>query len=273
MNYAERNPAPPLSSYIERLWYYDSLDLPHSRERVLPDGGFELIINLQDVPRKLFNRHDPTRYDLFHRGWMSGAHWQHLVIDVLRGSSMIGAHFRPGGAAPFMGMPADELASKVVDLEAVWGSAAWSLRDRLLETRTATGKLSLLEAALRKRFKQTQHDHSRRGRLAIAVKQLDASPSRVPLICQELGISQKHFIEQFRAEVGLTPKRFSRIRRFQKALAQIGSKSEVDWSDVAFECGYYDQSHFINDFQAFCGVSPSVYLGQRLDYPNFTRAD
>lgn len=273
MNYAERKPAAPLSTYIERLWYYDSLDLPHARERVLPDGGFELIINLQDQPRKLFDREDPSHFELFHRGWISGAHDEHLVIDVLRGSSMMGAHFRPGGAAPFLGMPADKLTSRVVDLEAIWSAAAWTLRDQLLETRATAAKLALLESQLLARLMASDANPERRRRLHWAIDQFDSAPRRIPEVCRQLGISQKHFIDRFRAEVGLTPKKFARIRRFQKVLGEIGARKEVDWTGVAYECGYYDQAHFINDFRAFSGFSPAEYLAHRLEYPNFARAE
>jgi len=277
MNYAEKAPAPPLSHYIERLWYYDSLDLTHSRERILPDGGFELIINLEDRRRKLFDRHDPSRYQLFHRGWISGAHAEHLVIDVLRGATMIGAHFRPGGAAPLLGMPADELTSKVVDLEAIWGKASWALRDALLESPTAQTKLNFLEAALLCRLKEGKGTAAAQfrthDRVHWATRQLNSNPLRIPAVCSQLGISQKHFIDEFRSTVGLTPKRYARIRRFQKALAEIGARRQIDWSQVAFDCGYYDQAHFINDFQAFSGFTPQQYLASRLEYPNFARAD
>jgi hypothetical protein len=114
-------PAPPLNRYVDFFWYYVDLSPDHDREHVLPDGTFELIINLQETPRKLFHRADSTEHDAFKRGWISGAHSKFLVIDALPRSSMIGVHFKPGGAAAFLGLPAGELAGQVVELDAVWG--------------------------------------------------------------------------------------------------------------------------------------------------------
>jgi AraC-like DNA-binding protein len=92
-------------------------------------------------------------------------------------------------------------------------------------------------------------------------------------VAGELGVSHKHFISQFRREVGLTPKLFCRVRRFQQVLAQIQSQQSVVWTDVAYSCGYFDQAHFVNDFIAFAGVNPSAYLRQKLEGdPNFIRA-
>src|SRR5437660_11775793 len=102
--------APPLNQYVDFFWYYVDLSPDHDREHVLPDGSFELIINLQEIPRKLFDQNDSSRHIQFKRGWISGAQSRLLVIDALQRPSMIGAHFKPGGAAPFLGLPADALA-------------------------------------------------------------------------------------------------------------------------------------------------------------------
>ncbi len=82
-------------------------------------------------------------------------------------------------------------------------------------------------------------------------------------------MSHKHFIAQFRRHVGLTPKLFCRIRRFQQVLTQVASRRTVEWADVAYSCGYYDQAHFVHDFQRFSGLNPSTYLSERPEYPNF----
>ncbi len=97
-----------------------------------PMEHLNLSLNLQEVPRKLFHGANSTGYDAFKRGWISGAQSKFLVIDALPQSSMIGVHFKPGGAGPFLGMPAEELAGQVVELDAVWGGSVWDWRDQLL---------------------------------------------------------------------------------------------------------------------------------------------
>src|SRR3954470_2669623 len=121
MTFRQHFPGPPLAEHIAWFWYYDNLETDHSREHVLPDGSFELIINLDDVPRKLFDRENSNSYQSFRRGWLSGAQSKYLVIDALPGASMIGLHFRPGGVAPFLRPPADELRDSVVELDGLWG--------------------------------------------------------------------------------------------------------------------------------------------------------
>ena len=81
-------------------------------------------------------------------------------------------------------------------------------------------------------------------------------------------MSQRRFIGLFKDEIGLTPKSFCRIRRFQRTVGLLHRTEIVDWADVAPVCGYYDQSHMIHDFQDFAGLSPTDYLARRTAHMN-----
>jgi AraC-like DNA-binding protein len=72
----------------------------------------------------------------------------------------------------------------------------------------------------------------------------------------------------FQKEVGLTPKLFCRVRRFQRVLRCIQKGLAFDWTQIALECGYYDQAHFIHDFHAFSGINPSAYLAAHTAHLN-----
>jgi AraC-like DNA-binding protein len=272
MRFFRHVPPPPLDRFIDWLWYYDDLEIDHSREHVLPDGTFELIINLSGEPRTLFGR-DGTEDRSFRRAWISGAQSKYLMIDVLPGASMIGAHFKPGGAAPFLEMPAGEVFGEVIELDNLWGSHALTWRERLLSVGSPKGKFAVLEQLLREQMLRCRR-MNRSARVEWALNRLANGPGvkSIQSVASELGISHKHFIEEFRRQIGLTPKLYCRIRRFQDVLGKVQARKTVDWPDIAISCDYFDQSHFINDFQAFSGLNPSVYLRQRTDYPNFTRA-
>jgi AraC-like DNA-binding protein len=273
MTFRQHIPRHPLTQYIAWFWYYDGLETDHSREHVLPDGSFELIINLQEQPRKLFDREDSARFESFRRGWISGAQSEYLVIDSLPGASMMGVHFRPGGAAPFLEPPADEVRDQVVELDALWGATAWELRDKLLDAPGPQAKFRILENVLLTRLLRAK-SASNGKRVAWALNRFLQQPhvQNIQGVADELGVSHKHFIEEFRRRVGMTPKLFCRVRRFQEVLAEINRRGSIEWADVAFSCGYYDQAHFVNDFQAFAGLNPTTYLSHRLEYANFTRA-
>src|SRR2546425_9249181 len=151
MSIYRHTPEPPLGQYIDRLWYYVDYYPEHDRQHVLPDGTFELIINLEDRPRKLFDRTDLRGYQTFKRAWLSGTHAGYLIIDALSGSSMIGAHFKPGGAAPFLGLPAGEICERVVELESLWGESTRSWSEQLQGVSGPQNKFKLLEQLLLER--------------------------------------------------------------------------------------------------------------------------
>ena len=84
-------------------------------------------------------------------------------------------------------------------------------------------------------------------------------------------MSAKRFIERFKAQVGVSPKRYCRIRRFQQAVARAHRGRPVDWAQVALDCGYYDQSHFIHEFRAFSGLTPTAYQASRTPFQNHVK--
>jgi AraC-like DNA-binding protein len=266
-----RIPDPPLSRFVDFLWYYQDWEGTHSMEQVLPDGAFDLVINLRDGERKLFDRENLARHTGFRGGWLSGTHSRYIVIDTVSGASMIGAHFKPGGAASLMGSSAAPFRDQVVELEHIWGAAARELRERLLAAAGPSEGFQVLELFLTQLLKPVGENHPRQERIEWATRQFCRQPQirTVRSAAEVLGISHKHFIAQFEEQVGLTPKLFCRIRRFQQVLAQINLRRSVDWARVAGDCGYFDQAHLVKDFQAFAGLNPSAYRSLSEEYANF----
>ena len=235
-------PAPPLSDHVALLWAFDAYGGPHTRERVLPTGTCELIVTLgDDCPMVL-----------------SGAHSKSFVIDVAARPALLGVHFKPGGAAAFLGMPTGELCNSVVPLEALWGSAVRELRERLLAATTTRARFSILERTLLARLGGARGHRA----VAFALQAIEMAPhvQTVGRLTERVGLSARRFIELFAGEVGLTPKLYCRVQRFQRVLGMIERNEEVDWPDVALACGYYDQAHFIHDFREFSGINPTTYV-------------
>jgi transcriptional regulator GlxA family with amidase domain len=84
-------------------------------------------------------------------------------------------------------------------------------------------------------------------------------------LTERVGLSQRRFIEVFKAEVGLTPKMFHRVQRFQCLLSLVRRAVEPDWARLAVDCGFFDQSHLIRDFVAFSGFSPAEFVRHQRD--------
>lgn len=273
MIFRSRTPAPPLARFVENLWYYRDLEVNHTKERLLPDGAMELIIDLTESPKRLYDSRDTRRYTHVRRGWISGMHRESIVIGAEPGSSMIGARFRTGGAAPFFGFPLSELRGAVVELDLIWKREILALRERLLAVAGAEARFAVFERfLLAKAAWRLEPDRA----VEAALGRLRTWPvMSLKGLAADLGLSQKQMISRFDARVGLTPKLVSRLFRFQKAVLAVhrAGSAQVDWSDLALDCGYYDQPHFIHEFQEFAGVTPSVYAAGRTEYPFYLYLD
>jgi AraC-like DNA-binding protein len=261
MFYRSRPPAPPLSDFVDRLWLCS--DLPqHSGERILPSGTIELVVNLHEDEIRIYDSSHPGRMKRFSGTVVSGAYGGFFVIDALQHVSMMGVHFKPGGAVPFLGVPAGELADTHVDLEDLWGPPALELRERLCAAATPAERFSRLEEALVRRLHPPLKQH---GAVPVALEAFERTggEASVRAVARYVGLSQRRFIQVFAAEVGLTPKLYGRVRRFERARELVRQATAPDWAGIAVSCGYCDQSHLIRDFRAFSGLSPLAYLRQR----------
>ena len=260
-------PRPPLSEFVRLLWLYEGYTQPHAKERALPTGEMQLIVNLLEDRSCIYDREDPGRAQTFRGAIISGAHSEYQVIGTAMQSYIMGACFQAGGAFPFLRMPAGELCETTVSLECLWGTAAADLRNRLLEAPAHQERFEILERAL---LAELNRSLDREAAVQFALRRFVAAPHAASIagVTHQIGFSPKRFIQMFRDETGFTPKVFCRIRRFQQALERIECRRSVDWAAVALDCGYFDQAHFIHDFRAFSGITPSAYLAARTPHRN-----
>ena len=267
MRYRTYVPGPPLADFVDTLWLYEGYRQAHTRERLLPDGSMELVFNLSEDEIRIFDSTDDTRPHRSPGSVVIGAQTEFFVIDTAEERSVMGAHFKPGGAFPFFPLPSGELRSQSVPLETLWGRAAADVRDQLLEASTPEAKFRVLECAL---LRQPGRRWDRHPAVGFALRALAGMPPAQTIadLSDRIGLSQKRFIQVFGDAVGLTPKLFCRIQRFQQVVRMVGQGQRVDWADVAVSCGYFDQAHFIHDFRAFSGLTPSDYLTLRTAHLN-----
>jgi AraC-like DNA-binding protein len=259
-------PAPPLSSFVDLFWFNQGYVPPHAMERILPDGSMSLIINLREDRVRAYNRETHGECGSLRGSLIAGAYSEFSIIDTKCQESTLGVHFRPGGASAFFRLPACELRNQDAGLEEFWGVEAFHLREQLLQAETPAMKFRMMEKYLFEHFEDPSARHSA-VRFALREFQLVPHARTVAEVTNQIGLSPKRFIQRFNDEVGLTPKLFCRVRRFQQVLKMIGD-GRVDWAAVAASCGYFDQAHFIHDFQSFSGLNPTTYVARRGEYYN-----
>ena len=271
MNFHHHIPSEPLSHFISLIWFGDDYIVPHALERVLPTGEMSLIINLWENRTRVYNADDPRRFQTFDGAIVAGAYSAFTVIDTDEQRSTAGVVFRPGGAFPFLGLPAGELQDSNASLSDLWGrQAASDLREQLLGARSPEAKFAILERTLLSRMNAPLE--STHPAVTFAVQNFRLRPNHpISKVTDRIGLSDRRFIQLFSQQVGLTPKLFCRVQRFQRVLRNITSlaaNSAIDWPQIALTCGYFDQSHFIHDFRAFSGINPTTYIANKTQFQN-----
>lgn len=264
-------PKPPLDRFVRHFVFFEGLEATHTADRLLPDGGIDLLFDLTEAPKKLFDNGDLSRFTTLRRSWISGMRTGFITIDAA-GSSMFNIHFRANGAYPFLRLPLTELRDRVVELDCVIGNEAHAFRDELMAAPSPAAKFRAAEERLLALARRTP---SPEPVVQFAVDRIDGRPdlARITEISSRTGYTHKHFITLFERQTGLTPKVYARIRKFQRVLETIGAAGAVDWPQLAMECGYYDQSHFINEFRLFSGINPASYLAARGEHLNYIPLD
>jgi len=155
----------------------------------------------------------------------------------------------------------DGLADRIIALADALGDGALALRERLLNTDSFEARFECVERWLLARLQPRSVVHPA---VRWAVDRIAASGGRMAIddLAAQTGFTRRHLGNLFERQVGLSPKTLSRIHRFRGALAMLGNGGEVPWTELAEQCGYYDQSHLINEFRRFTGFSP-VELARR----------
>ncbi|TDE09632.1 helix-turn-helix transcriptional regulator [Jiangella asiatica] len=262
-----RSPAPALAQFVDHLWYVDE-PLPPGRDRALPTGAAQIVVNLADDH---LHWYDGARLDDEHATAGAGlcaALDRPIGVDTVDQAATAGVVFRPGGVAAFVDPPVHVLTDPVTGLDDLWGVDGACVRERVLTAAPApAARLAVLERVLLDRLARAGRFAPDPG-LGFAVGAL-ARGAAVGSVVDRVGLSTSTFQRRFRGAVGLSPKRFARVRRLQRVLSERGADPvDVDWALVAATHGYADQAHLIHEFRALTGVTPGRYRPRSADALN-----
>jgi AraC-like DNA-binding protein len=258
-------PRLPLSMFVEYLWFYSGDNTERANELNLPEGTVDLIIDLGEDKIRMHDRQNPEMR--FGPAVLCGPQSDYSVMNIADVRLQMGVHFRLGRAGSFLGAPIYEALNKHFSLYELWGTAAIDLRDELLFASSISERFRILEKHLLAHINCKQdfdpaidyvlHKYSR-GPHVHSIKNA----------ADQLGLSPKRFNRMFKDRVGMTPKRLYRLMRFQKVLHHIQLCRQMDWVEISWLYGYYDQSHFIKEFQSFSGLTPTEYSVKKSVHPS-----
>lgn len=246
----------PLHPCVETLWASPAIAAPAPREHSLPRGAMHISIRL-DAPLRLYADADDRAGRTLPAAVVAGSRAGYCIKDTSTPTRSIGAMLRPGAAQALFGCSAGELEGRHVPLDLLWGAHADHLLERLQDAADPARQLELFAAFLRSRSRAVAGLHPQ----VVDALQALTRGCAVAGVAAASGHSHRHFITRFREAVGLSPKRYARVQRFQQALRGLAGHAAL--ADLALAAGYSDQSHFNREFREMAGVSPRAYREAR----------
>jgi AraC-like DNA-binding protein len=283
---AQRPSDPRLRDYV--LGYVASEGfLPRPlHERHLPGLEVAIVLNFA-APHRIVNPSDPKRTTEHRNAWIVPLQHRHHIREAFGARDFLVIRFTPLGAQMLLGAPMDLLTDRTLALEDVDSRFSRLLTGHAEATPDWTARFDMVENIIAERLAAAPPPPAG---LLPSWRILRESPNHVDLarLPEEFGCSRRHLIAQFRTYFGMAPKAIARISRFQLALAAVhragrrdplpyaegkpyldcqeagavrtATQTAMRWADLALGCGYYDQSHFINEFKSFSGLSPLEFL-------------
>lgn len=256
-----REPQPRLRDFVAGYCGYVERGTRPLRRRELPSG--DVVVILSFGPSILVS--DPERGGAVARrtSFVAGLHGEHSVTEHDGAQHGLQLNLTPLGASAFLGAPAGEVAGRVVDLEDALGAEAPALLEQLHGLPTWEARFDGLEEHMAARLAGLRPSSPD---VAWAWGRLTETQGRVTVaeLAAELRCSRRHLAARFREQVGLPPKAAARILRFDRAARALRSGAHPSLAELARDCGYFDQSHFNRDFQAFSGWSPTELAARLL---------
>ena len=192
-------------------------------------------------------------------------HTKHIATKSFK---IIGAYLQPTALKGIFGLDANELTDQHAEISHLTKTA---LSEQLINTSDAAQKIRLLSAFI---MKQAAHQNNDNDRIAYASAQLKQGKT-FETIQTELNLSERSLERLFKQHIGISPKLYARINRFQSTLDDLRQTKFDRLTEVAYENDYFDQSHFIREFKEFLGTSPKHFMRraheQLVNYPEWKK--
>jgi len=248
-------PHKQLQQYIDRYWLWeDERDLPI----IVPGTGTELMFHFHESITAYSNQYDiripnchilSPRYVAYH-------------VKTTGRIGFIAVRFRAGAFRNFCNEPISEMIDLFIDVRHIWGQQGIDFGNKVIDAKSLEQRIFIIETFLMKCL----HCFNKQERwIDYLVDKIYYGHNDVKLseISDEIAISNRHFQRKFKECVGVSPKAFQRIARFESVLKYLLLNKKSDYLHTVLDRGYYDQSHFIKDFKAFTGEYPSLFLQEK----------
>lgn len=258
MQYNISKPSPYLSQYVKQYWSLDSNVVTGEShiQRIVPSGLFELIFYLNDKPEASDHKKSITENVI-----ITGQLKTHHDLKIVGRLSLFAIYFLPQGLSMFLNLPIKALFNQSVPLKDVMKEVVNQLEDELYAAPTFKGQIAVAEKFLIKRLQQKEREY-KYDRIRYVVNEINKTKGLVEIneLAEQTFLSRKQFERTFSDIIGSSPKQFQKIVRFQNAIHIKSKNKNLSLTEIAHQCGYFDQSHMINDFKSLSGMSPKQFF-------------
>lgn len=257
MKYFTILPSADLARYVRFFWVleHDLADSEPYFHRTMADGCAEMVFHFKGRFDEILKT---EQSELSFRSGIHGQSQSFRRFRIGEDFGIFGVYLYPFAIPALFGIPAAELSNQMPDITTFLGQAGTELEERVMLAPDHTGRIHIVSEFLRKRIRSHEvHEPAVFSVISDVIR--SHGLAKIPDLAAQSFLSTRQFERKFLAFSGFTPKLFSRIIRFHSALNEYGNRDK-SLTEIAYECGYYDQSHFIHDFKAFSGEHPKTYF-------------
>jgi len=260
LNYQEYIPSEALRNYVKCYYVYESDALQLVDDKAFATGCVEIMFNLDGAQ---WQTQSNGKFIQTSKAELWGQILKPLPLKLTGRSSMLGIRFHPFGAALFFNEEVSLFNDQVIDLRTLMGKAIDDLFQMLQDSTDLPKRLEHIEQFLLNRLTQSARKQEKTKMVKFVMNELtrDDFFDNIENVAARYGITSRYLQKIFLQYTGLTPKLYAKINRFQKSLVLVG-RGELSLTSIAYQSGYFDQSHFIREFRSFTGMTPSGFDGE-----------
>ncbi len=254
--YPVKNPI--LRQLIKYFWVLTSNNEVNISHKLLPVNNIDIIINFSSQIKYTLGNKTQTIPKGLH---FNGISKQYYTINQMGKLNVLGISFFSEGLYPFLKIPLSEFTNRTIELDLLISRFTSRIEEKISISNAYSEKFDIMENELLQLIDfeliKTKDISQLFNTFYWNTKKLD-----INCFCAQYGIAQRKMERIFNKYVGISPKAFQKINRFQGISNQILKKEYVDLTSLAYEYGYYDQMHFIKDFKSYVGCSPSQFINK-----------
>lgn len=258
MKFRIQIPSGKLSPFVKHYWMLETCISNQSEyiHRIVPNGLFELTFYLNGMPVSA----DSSRH-IFCNSQFTGQLKDYFDIKINGNLSLFSVYFKPQGLCMFLDIPLKELYNQVIPLSYFFKKDSERLEEELQKSNSFEDRIIITERFLINRIRQSKNNYEfKRINHCIELINYKKGLVNIGQLASNCCLSRKQFERTFSDKIGTSPKQFIKIVRFQNAVHERSVHQGISLTELAYKCGYYDQSHMVADFVSLSGLTPKLYF-------------